>query len=44
MSLKVDSFITAGLAGVLKMSGQNKATRTRSEIRELVLSGLRECP
>lgn len=42
MSLKVDAFVTAGLSGVLKIAGQNKPTRARSEIRELVLSGLRE--
>lgn len=44
MCLKIDAFVTAGLSGVLKMSGQNKPTRTRAEIRELVLTGLREWP
>lgn len=42
MCLKVDAFVTAGLSGVLKISGQNKPTRTRSEICELVLNGLRK--
>src|ERR1700683_4262142 len=41
MTLKIDAFITAGLSGVLRHSGQNCPTRVKAEIRELVLNGLR---
>lgn len=42
IALKVDAFITGGLPGVLRKSGQNRITRVRSEIRDLVLNGFRE--
>lgn len=42
MALKVDAYVTAGLAGAFKLSGMNKPTRARAEIRQLILNGLRE--
>lgn len=40
--LKVDAFITGGLAGVLALQGQNKSVRTRTEIRDIIMRGFRE--
>jgi hypothetical protein len=40
--LKVDAYITAGLPGVLGMSNSTRPTKIKSEIRDLVLKGLRE--
>lgn len=42
MALKVNAFVTTGLAGALRLSGQNKPTRTKSEIRNLVINGFCE--
>lgn len=42
LALKVDAYVTAGLAGAFKLSAQNKPTRARAEIRQLILTGLRE--
>jgi hypothetical protein len=42
MALKVDAYITGGLAGVVRLTGKNASVKLRSEIRELVLSGLCE--
>ncbi|KAF7975701.1 hypothetical protein HWV62_8647, partial [Athelia sp. TMB] len=39
MVLKVDTFMTTGLAGVLRMTDQNKSTRLKSEIRHMVSQG-----
>jgi hypothetical protein len=42
MALKIDAFITAGLPGVLSQSMQNRPTRIKTEICDLVLSGLHQ--
>ena len=42
MTLKFDAFITAGLPGVLRMAGQSRPTKVKSEIRAAVLNGLCE--
>jgi hypothetical protein len=41
--LKIDAFVTAGLPGVIKMSGSKRPVKIKAEIRERVLQGLREC-
>jgi hypothetical protein len=42
MALKCDAFVTAGLPGALRMAGQGRPTKVKSEIRAAVLNGLRE--
>ncbi|EGO30311.1 hypothetical protein SERLADRAFT_431819 [Serpula lacrymans var. lacrymans S7.9] len=42
MALKIDGYITSGVGGLLKISGGRKSTQIKSEIRDLIKTGLYE--
>ena len=42
ITLKVDTFITTGLPGVLHMTGKSSLTKVKSEIQAAVLNGFCE--
>lgn len=42
MGLQVDSFITAGLPGTIKLARKGQATQMCTAVRKMVLEGLRE--
>lgn len=43
MVLKIDAFVIGGLAGVIALQGQSKSVRTKTEIRDMIMKGFREC-
>lgn len=42
MTIRIDSFVTAGISGVIGLNTKNKPNQMKAEIRTLVLQGLRK--